>query len=89
MLISCVTTAQFRRDTCSIFADSLRICNEIFRVGVKLAIYTLGHPDINILPSAFAHGAVWKISFWVVFIGICAAGWVLSENKAQLETETP
>ena len=58
-------------------------------VGVKLAIYTLGHPDINILPSAFAHGAVWKISFWVVFIGICAAGWVLSEDKAELETETP
>ena len=38
MLISCVTTAQFRRDTCSIFADSLRICNEIF----KLAILAVG-----------------------------------------------
>ena len=57
-------------------------------VGVKLAIYTLGHPEVNILSNSFAHGSVWKVSFWVVFIGICAAGWFMSENKAQLETET-
>ena len=57
-------------------------------VGVKLAIYTLGHPEVNILSNSFAHGNVWKISFWVVFIGICAAGWFLSEDKVQPETET-
>ena len=57
-------------------------------VGVKLAIYTLGHPEVNILSNSFAHGSVWKVSFWAVFIGICAAGWFMSENKAQLETET-
>ena len=55
-------------------------------VGVKLAIYTLGHPEINILATSFAHGNLWKISFWVVFITICASGWYMSEDKSQPET---
>ena len=55
-------------------------------VGVKLAIYTLGHPDVNILSNAFAHGSVWKMSFWAVFIAICAIGWYMSEDKSLLET---
>jgi YkoY family integral membrane protein len=55
-------------------------------VGVKLAIYTVGHPEVNILSTSFAHGEVWKMSFWVVFIAICASGWYMSEDKSQPET---
>lgn len=49
-------------------------------VGVKLAVYTLSHPALAILPKAFAKSPEWKISFYVVLIGIALAGWFLSKE---------
>lgn len=50
-------------------------------VGVKLAVLTLGHEAIGIIPYEFAHSTTWKIIFYVVLIVIAAAGWFLSKEK--------
>ncbi|MCT2534201.1 TerC family protein [Aquibacillus koreensis] len=50
-------------------------------VGVKLAVLTLGHPDIGVLSYEFAHSKEWKIFFYTVLIGIAAAGWFLTKDK--------
>jgi YkoY family integral membrane protein len=51
-------------------------------VGVKLAVYTLSHPALAILSEEFAHSTAWKVSFYVVLVGIAAAGWFFSKDKA-------
>lgn len=43
-------------------------------VGVKLAVLTLGHPDVGILSYEFAHSTEWKLFFYTVLIGIAVAG---------------
>ncbi|MBV7504677.1 TerC family protein [Bacillus sp. sid0103] len=50
-------------------------------VGVKLAVYTLSHPMLSILSEDFAHSTGWKITFYVVLVGIAAAGWFFSKDK--------
>lgn len=50
-------------------------------VGVKLAVYTLSHPALGVLSEGFAKSTEWKTSFYVVLIGIAAAGWFLSKDK--------
>jgi len=52
-------------------------------VGVKLAVLTLGHPDVGILSYEFAHSKAWKLSFYAVLIAIAAAGWFLSGKKKE------
>ncbi|WP_066064765.1 TerC family protein [Neobacillus soli] len=50
-------------------------------VGVKLAVYTLSHPSLAILNEEFAHSTEWKVSFYLVLVGIAAAGWFFSKDK--------
>ncbi|WP_368658705.1 TerC family protein [Metabacillus halosaccharovorans] len=50
-------------------------------VGVKLAVYTLSHPDLAYLPKGFAKSAGWKITFWSVLLLIAVLGWFLSREK--------
>ncbi len=50
-------------------------------VGVKLAVYTLSHPALDVLPHEFAHSSAWKITFYVVLILIALGGWFLSKEK--------
>lgn len=50
-------------------------------VGVKLAVYTLSHPALAVLPKAFAKSPTWKISFYVVLILIALGGWFLSKEQ--------
>ncbi|MBT2642936.1 TerC family protein [Bacillus sp. ISL-41] len=50
-------------------------------VGVKLAVLTLGHPDIGVLSYDFAHSKEWKLFFYSVLITIAAAGWFLTKEK--------
>jgi YkoY family integral membrane protein len=50
-------------------------------VGVKLAVYTLAHPALAILSEDFAHSTLWKVTFYVVLVGIAAAGWFFSKDK--------
>jgi len=50
-------------------------------VGVKLAIYTLSHPQLTILSEAFAHSTEWKIIFYAVLAGLAATGWFFSKGR--------
>lgn len=55
-------------------------------VGVKLAVFTLGHKDVGVIPYEFAHSTTWKIIFYAVLVLIAAAGWFLSKDKASRPT---
>ncbi|MBZ5751728.1 MULTISPECIES: TerC family protein [Metabacillus] len=50
-------------------------------VGVKLALYTLSHPQIDIVSKHFIESATWKAIFWIVLAGIAVGGWFFSKNK--------
>lgn len=50
-------------------------------VGVKLAVYTLSHPDLAYLPKGFAKSSEWKLTFWAVLLLIAILGWFLSKEK--------
>lgn len=50
-------------------------------VGVKLAVHTLAHPSLHIIPEAFAESTAWKITFYIVLVLIAVGGWFLSGKK--------
>ncbi|MDN4068306.1 TerC family protein [Paenibacillus vini] len=52
-------------------------------VGVKLAVLTLGHEDVGIIPYEFAHSTLWKLIFYIVLIVIGVAGWFLTKEQAK------
>lgn len=54
-------------------------------VGVKLAVLTLGHPDIGVLSYEFTHSVEWKLSFYTVLVGIATAGWFMTKDQAEKE----
>lgn len=57
-------------------------------VGVKLSLYTLAHPQINMVSNHFMESTAWQVIFWVVLGGIGLGGWVLSkEGKNQAEID--
>ncbi|MBD2847918.1 TerC family protein [Paenibacillus sp. IB182496] len=51
-------------------------------VGVKLALYTLAHEQINVIDKHFIESTVWKSIFWLVLVGIAVGGWFLSGKTA-------
>jgi len=53
-------------------------------VGVKLSVYTLSHPELAVLPEAFAKSSEWEITFYVVLVLIALGGWFLSKEKKEL-----
>lgn len=50
-------------------------------VGVKLALFTLGHEDIHVISHEFIHGGLFNLIFWIVLAGIGVGGWFLSKPK--------
>ncbi|MDI4649199.1 TerC family protein [Cohnella hashimotonis] len=52
-------------------------------VGVKLAVHTLAHPSLHVIPHDFAESAAWKLTFYVVLILIAVGGWLLSGGKGK------
>lgn len=52
-------------------------------VGVKLVVLTLAHPDVAVIPYEFVHSTGWKLTFYLVLIGIAAGGWFFSKEKPQ------
>ncbi|MFB5663865.1 TerC family protein [Alteribacillus sp. HJP-4] len=54
-------------------------------VGVKLAVYTLAHPALGIIPEDFAHSTLWKTTFYIVLVLIAASGWFLSKKEPDLQ----
>lgn len=55
-------------------------------VGVKLAVLTLSHDGVGILPHDFAHSTTWKAIFWVVLLAIALGGWFLGVSKKKKQT---
>jgi len=51
--------------------------------GVKLAVLTLGHQDVEIIPYEFAHSKMWELTFYIVLIAIAVSGWVLSKERPE------
>lgn len=47
-------------------------------VGIKLVVSVLAHDAVHILSHDFAHSLGWKLTFYIVLIGIALAGWFLS-----------
>jgi YkoY family integral membrane protein len=50
-------------------------------VGVKLAVHTLAHPSLHVIPHDFAESTGWKLTFYAVLIIIALTGWFLSSSK--------
>ena len=47
-------------------------------VGVKLAVFTISHPDLGILPEHFPESTPWKLIFWSVLVLIIIISWIAS-----------
>lgn len=58
-------------------------------VGVKLAIITLAHPSLGVLPETFAHSTLWKATFYIVLILIAIVGWFASSKNEAKSDENP
>lgn len=56
-------------------------------VGVKLAVLTLAHPSVGILDHHFPESGAWKLTFWIVLIGISVGGFFLSGRNADKEIQ--
>ncbi|EAE5920872.1 membrane protein [Listeria monocytogenes FSL J1-208] len=50
-------------------------------VGVKMAVLTLAHPSVAIIPEDFPDSAVWKLIFWSVMIIIGLGGYIIARKK--------
>ena len=57
-------------------------------VGVKLAVITLAHPSLGVIPEDFAHSTGWKLTFYIVLVAIAAIGWFLSSDKSDKGNQT-
>ncbi len=58
-------------------------------VGVKLAVHTLAHPALHVIPHDFAESTAWKLTFYIVLVLIAACGWFLSgKAKTERQAET-
>lgn len=52
-------------------------------VGVKLAVMTLSHPNVQILSEDFPHSTPWTIIFWTVLISIAVIGYITGVRQAK------
>ena len=60
-------------------------------VGVKLAVITLAHPSVALIPEWFPHSTGWKLTFYIVLVLIAVGGWFMSgssKNEDKLEHAT-
>ncbi len=56
-------------------------------VGIKLAVYTLAHPALAVIPESFAHSTLWKATFYIVLVLVGACGWIFSSDKSKEQHE--
>ncbi len=57
-------------------------------VGVKLAILSMAHEAVGLIPHEFPHSTTWKLIFWSVMIIIIVVGWFSSRNKDPYDGES-
>ena len=58
-------------------------------VGVKLAVLTLGHEKLGIIPHSFPHSTLWEVIFWTVLISIAAIGYIVGVRTQAAEKNLP
>lgn len=56
-------------------------------VGVKLAVYTMSHEALSILPEGFATLPAWKFTFYIVLVLIAVCGWFFSKEATPVTEE--
>jgi len=56
-------------------------------VGVKLGLMTIAHPAVGWIPEAFPHSTLWKVTFYVVLVGIAVIGWFVSGRGLKSDSE--
>lgn len=54
-------------------------------VGVKLAVFTLAHPEVGILDRHFPESFGWKLIFWIVLIILAVGGYFASNKHVRME----
>lgn len=54
-------------------------------VGVKLAVFTLAHSEIEVIDRHFPESFIWKLIFWIVLISIAIGGYIFSARKLQMQ----
>lgn len=54
-------------------------------VGVKLAVLTLAHPALHIIPESFPHSTLWKSIFWAVLLILAFGGYLLAVTKHKIK----
>lgn len=52
-------------------------------VGVKLLVLTLAHESLQIIDPAFPHSTLWKMTFWIVLIGLVVYGYLSSVRQTK------
>ncbi|OZI12292.1 hypothetical protein CEW92_07405 [Bacillaceae bacterium SAS-127] len=57
-------------------------------VGVKLAVFTLAHPKIQVLDEHFPESTGWKLTFWIVLLGIALGGYLFAKKKGPVTEQT-
>src|SRR5699024_729058 len=48
--------------------------------GATLAVLTLAHGQVGIIPHEFPHSATWKLIFWAVMVAVILIGWFSSRD---------
>lgn len=56
-------------------------------VGVKLAVLVLAHNDVALIAHSFPHSTLWKLTFYIVLVGIAVGGWFFSADKSKAKVE--
>ncbi|ALC92845.1 hypothetical protein AM500_16395 [Bacillus sp. FJAT-18017] len=49
-------------------------------VGVKLAVFTMAHPEVSIIDEHFPESILWKLVFWSVLIALAVGGFFFSKK---------
>lgn len=47
-------------------------------VGIKLLVLTLAHEQLQFIDPSFPHSTIWKVTFWVVLLGLVLFGYFSS-----------
>ncbi|MFJ7697816.1 TerC family protein [Lysinibacillus fusiformis] len=56
-------------------------------VGVKLAVLTLAHEKLGIIPHEFPHSTIWKATFWIVLVAIALGGYLIGVKNQKTQAQ--
>lgn len=57
-------------------------------VGVKLAVLSMAHEAVGLIPYEFPHSTTWKLIFWSVMLIIILVGWFGSSKRPPHDSES-